>query len=360
MSRRPVRSLHVITSTARRGAESFAVDLVFALGEAGHHAEVNALVASDLTNSLPVPVLGDRLLAPGTLRALRRRAAAFDVVVAHGSTTLPACAIALAGSHVPFIYRNIGDPTHWIGSLPRRLRVRWALHRAEIVVALWPRAAATIIDVHRLPAHRVRSVPNGVVAERFPAKSPAEMAAARTQFGLSDAVMVIVCVGALSPEKRLQDAIAATGRLEGALLLVVGDGPERLALEALASEVAPGRVRFLGQVSDVRLAVVAADVLLLPSQTEGLPGVLLEAALIGTPIVASHVGGIPWMLDDGLGGLLVPVADVDALAKAARDAADRSSALVAAARATVKQRFSMPVVAQQWAAIINDVHQTLC
>ena len=101
--------LHVITSTQRRGAETFAVDLAAALGARGVASEVAAL-APGAGDTLDVATLGPAGLAPATLRALRRRAAGAPAVVAHGSRTLPACALALAGRRTPVVYRSIGDP----------------------------------------------------------------------------------------------------------------------------------------------------------------------------------------------------------------------------------------------------------
>ena len=92
----PPAVLHVITSTQRRGAETFAVDLAAALAARGLPSEGGALAPGRSVapggGTHDVPVLGGSPLAPATLRALRRRAAGVPVVVAHGSRTLPACA----------------------------------------------------------------------------------------------------------------------------------------------------------------------------------------------------------------------------------------------------------------------------
>ena len=101
----------VISSTARRGAELEGVALAEQLRAAGRPADVVALAAG---GALEVPVLGRRPLGISTLRALRRRARHRRVVIAYGSSTLPACATALAGTGVPFVYRSIGDPAAWV------------------------------------------------------------------------------------------------------------------------------------------------------------------------------------------------------------------------------------------------------
>src|SRR4051794_25106564 len=115
----------VTASSARRGAEVFAVDLAAALMDT--FAVTTVALAPGAGSSIDVPILGDRRLALSTLRSLRRVAAPSSAVIAHGSTALPACAIGLTGVRVPFVYRSIGDPQHWSTATMRRIRVRWYL-----------------------------------------------------------------------------------------------------------------------------------------------------------------------------------------------------------------------------------------
>ena len=102
--------------------------------------------------------------APAGRRPRRRRS-----VVAHGSRTLPAVRRGLAGTGVPFVYRSIGDPAAWSGAGLRRWRTAALLRRARLVAALWPGAAdALTVAPRRARSGRVRIIPNGVPAARFP------------------------------------------------------------------------------------------------------------------------------------------------------------------------------------------------
>jgi glycosyltransferase involved in cell wall biosynthesis len=103
---------------------------------------------------------------------------------------------------------------------------------------------------------------------------------------------VAAMIGSLSEEKQVGHAIEAIARLPDLVLLVAGDGPLRAELEVHAERVAPGRVRFLGNVDDVRTVLHACDVLVMTSRTEGMPGAVIEAGLCGIPTVAPAIGAM--------------------------------------------------------------------
>jgi glycosyltransferase involved in cell wall biosynthesis len=358
------RVLHVITSTQRRGAETFAVDLAAALTGNGLASDVVALTAGPPTpagGALDVPALGPSTLAPATLRALRRRAHGAAVVVAHGSRTLPASVLALAGRSTPVVYRSIGDPAAWSASGRRRATTRLLLGRTRAVVALWPDAADTLRDLHGLPPDRVHVLPNAVPAARCPVPDPAAQAAARARFGVPSGVPLLACIGALSPEKQVDVAIDAVALLPGTHLLVAGGGPQAGALQERARTAAPGRVHLVGTLPGPADALAAADVVLLTSRTEGMPGVLVEAGLSGRAAVATDVGGVSEIVRDGETGVLVPLDGGDALAARLAEAIPRGLArhreLGAAARERCLARFEIVPVAAGWQAVLTGVER---
>src|SRR4051794_10190147 len=128
--------LQVVTDTDRRGAQVFAEDLHAALVRRGHGVTTVAL-APGVVGGLDLEALGPRRRSVQTLRELRCAARRHEAVLAHGSTTLPMCALALVGTSVPFAYRQISDSLFWAPDRLRRLRVRIGLARAARVVALW-------------------------------------------------------------------------------------------------------------------------------------------------------------------------------------------------------------------------------
>jgi glycosyltransferase involved in cell wall biosynthesis len=131
---------------------------------------------------------------------------------------------------------------------------------------------------------------------------------ARERLGLTDDRPVLVYVGRLAGIKRPERVLQIARRLPDALVLLVGDGSQRAALEA----VAPSNTRFLGWRSDVETIYAAADLALLTSDNEGMPLTLIEAALAGLPAVTTDVGSAPEVVLDGVTGVVVPV-DVEAM-----------------------------------------------
>jgi glycosyltransferase involved in cell wall biosynthesis len=345
--------LHVVASTDRRGAETAALDLAQALGGQKLDGLVVAL-APGQSGGLDIPVLGATRFSARGLAALRRLSCRSSVVVAHGSSTLPAVAAATLGMGLPFIYRGIGDPRAWAYTASRRVRVRAAAAQASAVVALWPGAAVTWHEMLKVPAERLFVIPNGARLADYPQADQNSRRAARIALGLSPDATIVLCLGALSPEKRVDLAIEATTRLHDVDLLVVGDGPERARLEALAGSAASGRVRFEGPTRHPQVPLAAADVVVLPSDTEGQPRVAVEAGLTGLPVVATNVGGLGEIVEDGSTGILVPSGDAARLADGVRTALAGRDRMGMAARQRCAARFDLAMVADQWRTLLRS------
>jgi glycosyltransferase involved in cell wall biosynthesis len=173
---------------------------------------------------------------------------------------------------------------------------------------------------------------------------------ALARFGVMEGERVVLSVGRLSREKGHADLVRALGHLAETnpapdfKAVIVGDGPERAALEALAASLRlKDRIIFAGHADDVRPFYAVADVMALPSHSEGSPLALLEAMAAGVPVVATAVGGVPEVAADGETALLVPAHDPRAFAAAlARVLSDGALAnsLAANASARVASDFS--------------------
>lgn len=312
--------LVVLTSDARRGAEIEGHRLAREISGGDVNADVVALTPSGSSASLAVPTLGASALGSSTLRALRQRARRADVVIAYGSRTLPACAIATLGTRTSFVYRSIGDPSAWVHSGWRRHRTRWLMRRAAAVVALWPGGEQAIRTLYGVD--RTTSISNARSTQDFHPAGAQGRTAARDHLSVASDDVVILWVGALVAEKRLDVAIEAVSSLpDDHVLVVVGDGSQRTELEDRATDQLGDRCRFVGALSDVTSAYAAADLVLSTSSTEGMPGVLIEAGFSGLPVVATDVGAVPWLFERGLRGEMCSVDDsADGIARLILDA----------------------------------------
>jgi glycosyltransferase involved in cell wall biosynthesis len=178
------------------------------------------------------------------------------------------------------------------------------------------------------------------------------------------ATLRLLTVARLAPDKGLRLLLEAVARAVGekldVRLEIVGDGPDRAALEARAADLGLGaRVRFAGAVGRDRIQerYLAADAFCLSSFAEGVPVVLMEAMALERPVIAPRVMGIPELVEDGVSGWLVAPGSVDALAAAIgrlaeTDPAARAS-LGAAGRERVRERYELADSARRLEALFE-------
>jgi glycosyltransferase involved in cell wall biosynthesis len=340
------RVLLVTASAGRRGAETQALQLAHSLIERGVDTRIVALSAGSRDHRLPIEPLGPRRLAPSTLWRLRKEARDVDVVIAYGSTTLPASIISLAGRRVPFVYRSVSDPARWLRGPVHRLLTKLQYRQPASVAALWPEAADSIAETFDVPSDRIRVISNARSGEDFRVPTPDERRAARDALDVSNR-QVVAFVGSLTSEKQLPLAIETVAQLDETHLVIAGAGPDEAAARLLATDALGDRVTFLGAIDDVRPVLFAADALLITSSVEGMPGVAIEAALCGVPVVSTNVGALSTMA-----GVTVVDGDAQDLAKALQRslATGRTSPDISGA-----DRYTWAVVTQCWLDLIGEL-----
>ncbi len=168
-------------------------------------------------------------------------------------------------------------------------------------------------------------------------------------------------VGRLSPEKGVDVFLQASHRLAERGIahtgIIAGQGPAQARLERLCGDLGlADRIRFIGYQSDVQRLYGALDVLVIPSRSEGLPSVLLEALAADVAVVSTRVGSIPDVLRDGAAGVLVPPDSPDALADGIAAAlAGLDSAETARARAEVARAYSQASRANALLSLYRDL-----
>ena len=243
--------------------------------------------------------------AAAALRRLRREGFDFDLIDAHYYYP-DGVAAALLAAHCgrPFVVTARGSDINLLATraVPRAL-IRWAARRAAASIAVSGALDEKLASLGVEGPRRV-VLRNGVDLERF-RPVPREEARARLGWPPGPALLL---VGTLDENKGHHLVIGALPRLPGFRLVIVGSGPARARLEAMAVELGVAdRVRFAGAVLQTGLPdyYSAADVLVLASGREGWPNVLLESMACGTPVVATDVGGVAEIVADSRAGVVI-------------------------------------------------------
>jgi glycosyltransferase involved in cell wall biosynthesis len=246
----------------------------------------------------------------------------------------------------------------------RRLWLRRGVSTlVDAYVAVTPALARAALDSRESSAERLHVVPNGVDLSRFK-PDPAAREAVRAELGIPASAWIVGTVGRLAPEKNQGLLLRAMMPLldERRQLVIVGDGPERDALRALAAESWRSEYcHFVGARGDVERYLAAFDVFALSSVTEGLPLVLLEAMATGVPVVSTAVGGIGDLIEQGETGLLVPSGDEPELRRQLLFLANFPTAALrigAAGRKAALAKYSLEQMAERYQALYEEASQS--
>ena len=268
---------------------------------------------------------GSRLAYPRAIARLLSlvRQEGIDILHLHlFEPTLLGLLVARRARRPALVTRHHSDAIHRLPSgLQRRAYSaleQWINRRAVHIVAPSQRVKE-ILEKEGEAAAKVSVIPNGQTADRFDAVRSEDPQLYRRQLGLG--TPALVCVSRLHAEKGHRVLFEAFSGLRqaypAATLSLVGTGPERDALVAVVNVLAlQGAVHFLGWRDDVLRILWAADLVVHPSLHEALPSAVIEAVMLGRPIVASDVSGVRDVLGDGEYGQVVPPGDADALRRA--------------------------------------------
>jgi glycosyltransferase involved in cell wall biosynthesis len=218
-----------------------------------------------------------------------------------------------------------------------------------------------LVENERFPAEKVHVIYNGIDTDRF---APQDATETRRSLGIEADAPVVGILAALRPEKNHELFLAGAQRilaqLPAAQFIVVGDGPKRAKLEALASQlgIAP-TVHFLGTRSDVPAVLAACDVVGLTSHNEAAPVSILEALSVGCPVVAADVGSVRETVLDGETGRVFPTGDVDAYVAATRALLNEPATrcrMGAAGRRLVIGRWSLDAMVRGYEDLIQGIY----
>jgi glycosyltransferase involved in cell wall biosynthesis len=349
-----VRILHVIQELGPGGAERVVRQLAEAALARGD--DVAIACAGDVS----LPPRAERVAIPVVSRrpsrtltaAWRVRRFAWrwrpDLIHAHNPAMAMVTALAARrGATWPALVTLHGVPP---ADDRRTARVlRWA----RLPVIACGGGVAAVLEENGVQP--LATISNGV----SPPPSAADRAALMAELGLAPGLHLVMAAGRLVPQKRHDVAVAAAALLPGTAWVIAGEGPLRQALEPQVEELGlRSRVRLIGARLDARALLGAAEVVVQPSDWEGLPLVALEAMRAGRPVVAAASRGLRELIRDGVDGLLVPPGQPRALADAvARLLGDTSLArrLGEAAASRVEREFSESAMIHAYSAAWDAV-----
>jgi len=361
------RVLQVVLSLHPGGTERLLIELVTRLNSEIPMAvccldELGAWAADVERSSIRVSALGR---TPGFHPMLGRAIA--DKVRQHGATVIhahhysPFVYSALArlwGAGCPVVFTEHGRLSD-AGPSPKRRLVNQAFARVPGRVF----AVSEDVRLHLIgegfSSDRVGVIYNGISVG--PTPSAEDRAAARARLGVSDDVVVIGTIGRLDPVKDFRTLLEAMGSVHSrqpSALVIVGDGPERSALERASVELGLSNgVHFLGHRDDARAWLAGCDIYANSSISEGVSLTILEAMAASLPVVATQVGGTPEIVDASC-GRLVPARAPAALAEAVLDLArqpDVRRTLGAAARRRAESQFTIERMVAEYAEVYRSV-----
>jgi glycosyltransferase involved in cell wall biosynthesis len=358
-----MRILQLVTARQRRGAEVFATQLADALAARGHEVVVLGLFPPPESPLTPALAAADDLATAsngrfdlarlhGVTSAVQRLRP--DIVQANGSQTLKYSAFTrrLSRHRFPLVYRNISIASQWVRGPAHRLWGQWLAGVLDHVSSVSEASSADFGETYRVPAERRSVIHRGILIPATIDATAARHELAR-RAGTSAQARLLVHVGSFSEEKNHLWLVGAFRRIRAtapdAHLVLIGDGPLRTEVEDRVARLGlQGRVHLLGVRPDAAQLVAGADVFVLPSRIEGIPGVVLEAGAQAVTAVATDVGGMREAIRDGESGLLVPSGDEDGFVAAVLALLadpDRRRRMGYAARAHVQERFSMDATA---------------
>jgi glycosyltransferase involved in cell wall biosynthesis len=358
-----LRILHTEASLGWGGQEIRVLSEARGVARLGHEVTLAAPAEARIFQEAPhydvravaLPIGSKRPGGAFALRGLLTRGP-FDVVNTHSSTDAWLAAIAcatLAGAPPLVRTRHISAP------LPANAATRWLYAKAtDRIVTTGEKLRAQVMRETGVDAARVVSIPTGIDLARF---RPGDRAAARATAGLAADALLVGIVATLRSWKGhryLLEAVAAMERKD-IVVVIVGDGPQRGALEALAAQLGiASRTRFAGNQADVAPWMQSMDVFCLPSYAnEGVPQALMQAMACGLPVVTTPVGSIEEIVSDGDTGVLVAPEDAQRL----RAALERllgdpglRTALGTRAAAVARERFGEERMVERMVAVFRD------
>jgi glycosyltransferase involved in cell wall biosynthesis len=338
---------HVNLARGFRGGERQTELLVRALAAEGWRQRLVARRGEPLAARLAAVGGLDLALVPGNVVAAALALRGADIVHVHEGRALQAAFLSRLTGGAPYLV------TRRVQHVPKRHGLNRLMYRRAARVVALSQAIATSLGAldSSLPVDIIPSATADLAVE------PRRVAEIRSQ--LPGEFLVVQIAALVDSNKGQQQTLAVARELAArapeVTFLLVGSGRDESALRTAAQGLA--NLRFAGEVSDVGNYLAAADLFFLPSRHEGLGSILLDAMAFGLPVVATRVGGIPEVVQEGVNGLLCELDDIAGLAAAVltlrADPALRQR--MAAASRVQASEYSPAAMMRRYAGIYRDI-----
>lgn len=258
----------------------------------------------------------DPTVAPRVAVLARRKRVRLLHATGVKGTLVARTAARVVGARTLVHVHDLNEPGAALSALGRLLS-----RPTDAAVCVSQAVRELAVSRYHVRPERVRVARNGMPLEALRRAGAGQCNRVRAELDIEPGRPVLAMIGRLYPVKghramlRMLPAIVRS--CPRALLLVIGDGPERAACEALARALGlSSHVRFLGRRNDVPRLLAAVDLVLMPSESEGLGLAAIEALAAARPVIAFAAGGLPEVVTDEVNGRLVPAGDWEAFANA--------------------------------------------
>ncbi|WP_268123805.1 glycosyltransferase family 4 protein [Roseivirga pacifica] len=361
-----MKILQLIQKSQLRGAEMFACQLSNELIKSGNQLKVVALFDGEA--KLPFPEVLNlganqkkRLFDFYGFKALSNIINEFDpdIVQANAGDTLKYASLSkrLFGWRQPLVFRNANKMGDFIDSTPKKIFNQFLVNKCDGVASVSELCRQDFVNTFKFKESRTRNLPIGTSITTDNFSWPDDL-----KEYCSDGP-ILVNIASLVPEKNHLGLISlfekVRAKWSNAKLLIVGDGKLRQSvLNQVESLGLQDSVKLLGYRNDAAAILQCADLFVLPSKIEGLPGVILEAFMMKTPVIANNVGGISEVVRDGDTGMLVDENSADKFVAACLAVLENktlSNQLTTSAFNLVKKEYDNRVIAERFVSFYKEI-----
>ena len=313
-----MRILQLVTKRQYRGAEVFAADLSAELIDLGHEVifvglyknNKDVLSVKKAVNMDIAPLKSGFLSIPlvkQLIKIIKEKEP--DIIQCNGSDTLKyAVAASFFTAQIPLLYRNISMISKWVNTTPKKILYKILFQKVAHVSSVGEKAVEDFIKTIDYPKHKTSVIRRGIPIKELP-DSEVHMKL-KNKLGLEKEDRLVIHIGNFSPEKNHEFLLDIFSEIKNdnpnIKLICVGNGTLFKKIEQeIRKNKLEDTVFLLGFKKEIPELLAASDCFVLSSKIEGVPGVILEAATQKVPSVATNVGGVSEVLNDGETGYLI-------------------------------------------------------